>query len=176
MEHLVLKGTAIRHQMKKAEKKFKELFISPVREWLREQPDNRAEVLGVARPLLRIVLPKAAVNEQAVLEELRKLVAAGKFTAMELGQMVLDGSFDFGDPDLAAKHVADKLGVDPSVFTVMKVTKREDSVQWDTVKKKDVEVITNEFKRLHDLEGVVAGAATRGLPADVINNIKGVTS
>jgi hypothetical protein len=172
MEHLILKGTALRHQMKKAEKKFKEVFVEPVREYLRGCPDNKTVVLGIASPLLRINKAKAQVNENLVLEEIRTMVSNGKLSASDLATMVLNGSLGIGDPDLAADTLAAKLSVDPSVFTELKVTKKEDSVQWNTVKKGDILKLTDGFKRLHDLEGTVAGAATRSLPSDVLKKLQ----
>lgn len=172
IEHLVIKGTALNTQLKKAKKAFETFFRDPVREWLDGIPTHKQEVLGLAQPLLRINKPKDTIDEDRVIEDVRDLIRAGKITPEELSTLVLDGSLNVGNPDQLAQFAAAKAGKPAAGYTIQVVKKAENSVQWNGVSKDSVGKITDEYKRVNDLEDVIVKAANAPLPNGVVERLK----
>ena len=172
IQHLILKGTALREQFKKAEEAFDQKFITPVRDWLRTQPDMSTDVLGICTPYIRINKAKATIDEDLVYKDLQDAIAQGAIKPDELVTMVMNGTLGIGNPEMAAAVVA--LKTHKSVaddYTNWAVAKKEDSVQWREAYKGAKEDLTGEFKRLQDLEDVVLGAARTELRPDVITRL-----
>ena len=172
MEHLILKGTAIRAQMRKADKAFKELFVTPVRAFLANQADRRISVLGVARPLLRINQPKPVLDEDRAMADLRELVKADALTYEEMSNMILNGTLGVGNPEMVADEAGRRLNKTRQAYTVMSVPKTEHSVQWNGVDKTSIGKLVERYKRVGDLEGIVRGAAATDLRPQMVAEIR----
>jgi len=176
IEHLVIKGTAFNTQLKKAKKAFEVHFRDPVRAWLDGIPAHKQEVFGLAQPLLRINKPKSVIDEDRVIEDVRDLVREGKVTPEELATLVQDGSLNVGNPDTLAAFAAAKIGKPAAGYTIQVVKKAENSVQWNGVSKESVGKITDEYKRVSDLEEVIVKAAGAPLTEAIVTKLKDMGS
>lgn len=171
VEHLAIKGVALREQLKKTEAAFDECFIQPVKSWLRTQADNRAHVLGLVKPYLRVGKPKPVIDENAVLEDIRTAVANGKFPLEELGTAVLNGTFDIANPEMAARMATSKTG--RTDYTVLKAPAIGEALMWEGENKDSVGKITSAYKRIENLEDVIRGAARTPLSQKTLDEMLG---
>lgn len=171
IEHLILKGTAMGTQLRKAKASFTELFVNPVRQYLEGVPGHKVETAGLVRTILRKRNPKPKLDEDKVIEDLRALIHAGKVTAEDLKTMVLNGTLGVGDPDMVAEATAAAAGKTKGDYFSLAVEVEDNSVQWNGVSKDSIGKLTEEYARLEDLDAMVRGAANTPLRPDVYARI-----
>jgi hypothetical protein len=168
-EHLVIKGTAIREHLNKAEEAFDEHFVKPVREWL-FKAGGTAEVLGVAKPCIQISKDKETLDTERMMEDIRDLVKAGGIPDSELRAMVLDGTLGLGAGELYADKLAARMKKPAGAYKVLVPGKAGFAVRWNGIKGSKDRIAT-EYKRLADAADSVAAGANDSLDADVLRRI-----
>ena len=132
MEALALKGTALRIQLRAAEKAFEELFVAPVKNWLEGLPNKRAIVAGIARPIIVMPHGRQVIDEDRLLEDFRAMVGAGSITDSALRTLVLNGGLGMGDPQILIESVCGDHLTDLSYMTT--VTSGHPALHWDCVR------------------------------------------
>jgi len=133
IEALALKGTALRIQLREAEKTFQELFVTPVKAWLEGLPDKKATIAGIARPIISVVQLRPAIDEHLLMERLLAMVASGDIDGARLKQFVLDGSLGIGSPDLLLANICTISGNTSAGF-MTDVAVGHPSLMWNCVR------------------------------------------
>lgn len=169
IEHLVLKGTAIREHLNKADEAFGEHFVKPVREWLFGQGGS-AEVLGIAKPCIQISKDKEVLDADRMMEDLRDLVKAGGIGDAELRAMVHDGTLVLGAPDLIVDKLTSKMKKPKGAYTIRIAGKAGFAVRWNGISNSK-DRIAREYSRLADAETRIIEAAKEDLSNAVIEKM-----
>lgn len=167
MEHLVLKGTAIREHLNRAEDIFDEHFVKPVREWLFKQDGGVAEVMGIAKPCIQMSKDKETIDSERLMEDIRELVKAGAISDAELRTMVQDGTLVLGTPELVVDRVAAKLKKSAAAYKILVKGKPGFAVRWNGIGgSKDR--IASEYLRVADVGEKIEEAAKEDLDSEII--------
>lgn len=170
IEHLVLKGMAIREHLNKADEAFDAHFSKPVREWLFTRPGGVAEVMGIAKPCIQMAKDKEVLDTPRLMEDIRDLVKAGAVSDAELKAMVLDGTFELATPELVVDGVAAKLKKTAAAYKILVKGKAGFAVRWNGVDGSK-ERIAQEYIRVADVAEKVEEAAGEDLEADVLKRM-----
>lgn len=171
IEHLVLKGTAIREHINRAEEVFDEHFTKPVREWLFKQDGGVAEVLGIAKPCIQMAKDKTVIDEARLMEDIRDLVKAGGISDAELRAMVQDGTFTLASSMNVVDKVASKLKKTAAAYSILVKGKPGFAVRWNGIDGSK-ERIASEYLRLADIAEKVEEAAKDDLDGETITRMR----
>ena len=173
IEHLVLKGTAIREHLNAADEAFNEHFVKPVREWLFSKPGGVAEVMGIAKPCIQISKDKEVLDDNRIMEDIRALVKGGAISDAELRVMVQDGTFMLATPELVVDNVAAKMKKSPAAYKILVPGKAGFAVRWNGINNSK-DRIAAEYSRLAEASEKVVDAAADELDAETLKRMTGV--